>query len=276
MKKWPCKGIIFALLTIIFGSWAADGLKGEALFSSLFSYIKDYQYAQIVIAIMVFVLFVCFFLLLYKHRNEFFAVRVLLQQPCLSRSCLILFLSTPNIPLPVKDFPWELTDRDKKTAKLEGKSLEDDNKVLCSIDYWNWQQILRGLIPHKNKLGVLFIIGSKDGKRLKGSFLSLSGAEKLIKQYLPDLRIEKYNKAIDFENFEELIKCLNETISTIKQSGFSERDIIIDVTGGQKTTSIAGAAITFNNEDIVFQYVETNEPYEVLSYNVVIQSPVTP
>lgn len=54
----------------------------------------------------------------------------------------------------------------------------------------------------------------------------------------------------------------------------SEEDIIIDVTGGQKTTSIAGALVTLNSQ-VTFQYVQTNEPYNVVAYDVVIQSPVS-
>ncbi len=50
-----------------------------------------------------------------------------------------------------------------------------------------------------------------------------------------------------------------------------EEDIIIDVTGGQKTTSIAGAVITLNSQ-VSFQYVQTNEPYKIMAYDVMIHS----
>jgi hypothetical protein len=50
-----------------------------------------------------------------------------------------------------------------------------------------------------------------------------------------------------------------------------EQDIIIDVTGGVKTASIAGASITFNTQ-VTFQYVQTFPPYEVYAYDVVYQS----
>jgi hypothetical protein len=52
----------------------------------------------------------------------------------------------------------------------------------------------------------------------------------------------------------------------------NERDIIIDVTGGFKTTSIAGASITFNSQ-VTFQYVQTLPPNEVYAYDVVYQPP---
>ena len=41
----------------------------------------------------------------------------------------------------------------------------------------------------------------------------------------------------------------------VKELGYSEKEIIIEVTGGQKTTSIAGAAATLNNQ-VIFQYVQ--------------------
>ena len=52
----------------------------------------------------------------------------------------------------------------------------------------------------------------------------------------------------------------------------SERDIMIDVTGGIKTASIAGASITFNSQ-VMFQYVQTQPPYEVYAYDVLTRLP---
>ncbi|MBZ0108767.1 MAG: hypothetical protein K8F52_08850 [Candidatus Scalindua rubra] len=49
---------------------------------------------------------------------------------------------------------------------------------------------------------------------------------------------------------------------------------MIDITSGQKPTSIVGASMTFNRE-IKAQYVSTNQPWDVLSYDVLLTSSET-
>jgi hypothetical protein len=47
-----------------------------------------------------------------------------------------------------------------------------------------------------------------------------------------------------------------------------EHDIAIDITGGQKTSSVVGAALTINRH-IVSQYVQTNDPHQVVAYDLI-------
>jgi hypothetical protein len=61
---------------------------------------------------------------------------------------------------------------------------------------------------------------------------------------------------------------LRQVIEAAKNEHLADRDIMIDVTGGQKTASIAGASVTLNN-DVVFQYVQTGgDPPEVFAYDL--------
>ena len=76
---------------------------------------------------------------------------------------------------------------------------------------------------------------------------------------------------MDFEDFNELVQCLREIIKSEKERGFEDEDIVIDVTGGFKTTSIAGSSITFNT-NVTFQYVRTLEPKKVYAYDIVYLS----
>ena len=212
---------------------------------------------------------------LYSYRKIFLAVRTLEQiYSCKPHACLILLLSTSNIVLPVFSFPLEITDRNGNKATLKGISLEEDISALNNINYWNWQQLLRGLTPHQSSLKYAYLIGSKDSERMKGSFGFLDYAETLIKKYCPSVRIFKAEAPVNFEDLKELTKFIYGSVHQIKELKISEEDIIIDVTGGQKTTSIAGAVVTLNSQ-VTFQYVQTNEPYNVVAYDVVIQSPVS-
>ncbi len=43
---------------------------------------------------------------------------------------------------------------------------------------------------------------------------------------------------------------------------------MIDFTGGQKVTSVVAASLTFNRR-IKAQYVQTNPPWQVVSYDVI-------
>ena len=74
---------------------------------------------------------------------------------------------------------------------------------------------------------------------------------------------------VEFEDFNALHRCLRGIISQEKKDAdLKDEDIVIDVTGGQKTTSIAGATITFNTR-VTFQYVQTRHPFEVYAYDVI-------
>ncbi len=273
-RKFPIAGISFAMATIITGSLAADALKGEALFIEWFPVLKEYK---ILITTFSFILFALLFYFLYKHRKDFLAVKGLSQHLCEPHASLIILLSTPslNIKLPKTfSFPLKLIDaRKNKSVTLKGKSLKDDIETLNTI-WWNWQQLLRGLEPHQSSLNNVYLIGSKDSGRIKGSFSFLDQASSLISQYFPSVSIQKTNSPVDFEDFNMLVKNINKTIQKFKEKGASEKDIIIDVTGGQKTTSIAGAVVTLNSQ-VTFQYVETNKPYDVWAYDVFIQSPIS-
>ena len=72
----------------------------------------------------------------------------------------------------------------------------------------------------------------------------------------------------NFESFDELSDALWKLIRMLKKQQVEEKDIVIDFTGGQKVTSVVAAAITINRH-IDAQYVQTNSPWEVLSYDVI-------
>jgi len=68
-----------------------------------------------------------------------------------------------------------------------------------------------------------------------------------------------YKNSVDFENIEEVYTHLKNAFYNLKNSGKAKRDreIIIDVTGGLKIPSIAGAIFTLEKEERKFQYVST-------------------
>ena len=262
-------GIILLLLTILTGSWLADGIKGEALFSDWFPVFIEWKWRTLTISLSL-VLFVVPVIWLYRYRKIFLGVRTLEQIKTRAHPCLILLLSTPNIVPANLSFPLNIRSKNTE-AVIKGESLKYDIVELNKIR-WNWQQLLRGLLPHQSELKYAYLIGSSGGT---GSFQHLDKAEMLIKRYCPSSEIIKPEKAVDFENLEELTDSIFKAILELERKGMKGKDIIIDVTGGKKTTSIAGAIVTLNS-DVTFQYVQTDiaDP-DVISYNVDIQSPLS-
>lgn len=136
--------------------------------------------------------------------------------------------------------------------------------------YWNWQQLLRAIAPHP-QLAIVRLIGSPGDS---GSFDQLSDCCRFLAPYLPNCDLTFVPDAVDFENFDRLV----ETVRGLLGKDLARtpaHHIGIDVTGGQKVTSIAGAALTMNRE-LRFQYVQTNAPYEALTYRLVYELPPSP
>lgn len=269
VKKFPWRGISLLFLSILTGSWVADGLKGEALFSEWFPVLKEWR---LLITGDVLVLFIASVLGLYHYRKEFLGFRTLEQVQTKPHTCLILLFSTPNIVPDSFAFPLKLKDIHGSEIELKGRLLEEDINILNKLNYWNWQQLLRGLMPHQSALKYAYLIGSSGEN---SSYKYINEAETIIRQYIENVTVLKAKEPVVFEDLEKLLEIISNAIRKLKEEhGMEEKDIIIDVTGGQKTTSIAGAVVTFNS-NVTFQYVQTNKPYKIMAYDVDIESPVS-
>jgi hypothetical protein len=256
-----------AWLVLITGSLVADGLKGDALFEHWWPVLAQYQW---LVTLGVVGLFILASVWLYHQRQAFSLARSLSRHLCEPHASLILLVSTPNHTPSGTMFPLQLRSDRGATVELHGKSLAEDIKALDSIR-WNWQQLLRAIVPHATALQRIHLIGSPGAE---GSFAHLDLCHGLLQRYLPGVGLVKVDEPIDFEDFNALVQCMRRIINQEKQHGMKERDIIIDVTGGFKTTSIAGASITFNSQ-VTFQYVQTRPPNEVYAYDVVYQPPLS-
>ena len=267
LTKIPWRALVPAWLVLISGGWAADGLKGEVLFEN-WPLFAAHPWLGALVAVLV---FMATSIWLYANRQAFSLIRSLSRHLCEARESLILLVSPPNI-LPAQQdnlFPLELVQNDQ-TVQLAGDSLADDIKRLDALR-WNWQQLFRAILPHAQggKLKRLHLIGSHGPH---GSFGHLGLCQDILTKYLPDVNIVPFAQAVNFEDFNELVQCMRQIIADEQERGMHVEDIVIDVTGGFKTASIAGASITFNSK-VTFQYVQTQPPFEVYAYDVVYQPP---
>ena len=312
LRAYRWRALLPGWLFLVSGSWVADGVKGEVLFGDwpwggLFADVRwldpDHRWPGLTFA------FLCFAiasLWLYSYRRDFAPVRSLSQSRSTPHRSLVILVSTPNEalherndgslclsppdggetwcwdkpdkgidPLAMPELPQFIRQSPSKMNSFED-NLDKDIVTMQRIGdrliwRWNWLQLLRGVRPHAEMVERVRLAGSS-GER--GSFKHLELCEKLLRRYLPDKTIiTRHPRKVDFEDFNGLARELRDIVTEEKKVGMTDEDIIIDITGGQKTTSIAGSSITFTTR-VTFQYVSTQPPrYEVYAYDVVHQAP---
>ena len=262
---------LVVLLVLSSGSWVADGIKGEVLFLDRFGFWGGLSVA--------FGVFLAASGLLYRLRRTFANIQSLSWHKCDPHKSLILLVSTPTSEIEL--------DADSRTLRFKETEIKlscDLHQDIESLDKfprrWNWQQMMRAIRPHidpEKRLLRLHLIGSTDesfddGSFIEGSFKHLDSCKKWLEGYLPGVEITRDESGVNFGNFKAMVQHIQEIINEQKKGGkgkvkFTDKDIVIDVTGGTTTASIAGASTTLNTK-VTFQYVQTNCPYEVFAYDV--------
>jgi hypothetical protein len=70
---------------------------------------------------------------------------------------------------------------------------------------------------------------------------------------------------VGFEDVSSMVDVLEEVYQALP-SDMDETDVVIDITSGQKPTSIAGFMASLVRKTRKVQYVQTSEPYAVKTY----------
>ncbi|MGH8542963.1 MAG: hypothetical protein ACREX3_04865 [Gammaproteobacteria bacterium] len=255
------------LLWIMTASWTADGLGGQVLFSEWGFELERFRIRSLLVVIS---LFVFSSVWIYSHRQRYLPVRTLSRRRCEPHSSLILMVSTPNLvsgELAIRENLPNKVSLGSKEITFTG-NLKND---IASLDgtRWNWQQVLRAVKEHQARLNRIHLIGSKGEG---GSYGWLQVCRSLLQKYFPSASINVFQKSIDFEDLDWLRKVIQQIIRDEVKQGVPEEEIIVDATGGQKTTSIAAALATLNSK-VTFQYVQTTDNPEVIVYDVVSEAP---
>ena len=260
------------LLVLSSGSWVADGIKGEILFGGWVG-------SRVLSVSVVIGVFLAASGLLYRLRRTFANIQSLSEHECDPHKSLILLVSTPT-------FGIEL-DADLRKLRFDETEIQlsdDLHRDIESLDKlplrWNWQQMMRAIRPHidrEKRLLRVHLIGSTTTRKTKGSFEHLDSCKKWLEGYLPGVEITRDESGVNFGNFREMVRRIQKVIDGQKKGGkgkmkFTDEDIVIDVTGGTTTASIAGASTTLNTK-VTFQYVDTNDPDKVSAYDVAYHLP---
>lgn len=180
--------------------------------------------------------------------------------------------------------------RERVTRAIAFQSLNADITNLAHT-HWSWQQMLRGIEPVVARPApadrtTIVLVGSSGPT---GSFIQLDKCIRFLRNYpeLNGVMIEKSpesarqaaereggkkllddvrEEGINFEDFNEVKRHLFLVVLDAASKVGDER-VFVDVTGGQKTTSIA-AAVATTGEAGFCQYVQTKSPYELLFYDL--------
>jgi len=254
------------------------------------------------------IMFVAVFLgllrFLYKIRAAFFRplTRSLRAEKADKRSHLVIFLSnlwelngesikegvpnlfkmTENVDTDLAN--WTLAKRKIKEEIKHSKSKDLNLEKKARQLTWSWEMPLRAIVHHLGKLVSVTIVCSPESFRQAGAFLTIVRHYPSLKEKpfsilgLEDNhpRLVRYDEfsasimsGINFENFDKLSEALLYMILQMRKQRISENEIMIDFTGGTKVVSAIAAAITFNRK-IKAQYVQTNDPWEVNSYDIIM------
>lgn len=160
---------------------------------------------------------------------------------------------------------------------------------------WPWEMPLRGIAHHVGRLSSVTIVCSEESIRQVGWFVEVLKAYPALREVDIWLAAKNGDRAElvnassdfsqcggwDFEVFDDLSRAVVAVIRFLKEQRVApagrqrpldvEKEIMIDLTSGQKPTSVVAATVTFNRP-IKTQYVQTNSPYAVVSYDLVFRS----
>jgi hypothetical protein len=143
--------------------------------------------------------------------------------------------------------------REKDPERYEEiKSLEDLRRVSEDKNqHLRWEMPIIAINEYKKSLKKIVVIPSQQ------SYEQFSHFKDLVVRIFGDGVVVDVKREVDFEKIEDIQEVIEEIYESFKREGFKNADIVIDITGGQKPVSIAGAAATIIYPDRYFQYVST-------------------
>ncbi len=188
---------------------------------------------------------------------------------------------------PIAAATWE----ERKQRLIEDIDQLGKAKLRC-----NWQQLMRSLLPHVKSLEGVRLIGSaaeepappaKSGpdelsfeeQKKHGSAPYLDLACRLLQRYckpgivktVEAIDKEQHNRiAVRFDNIPQLAALIRATAEHL--AGEHEEEVCVDVTGGQKSTSIAAAQVTMQSRTVI-QYVNTGDTQDIQLIDIRIELP---
>lgn len=270
---------ISAVGVVLGASWTADTIR-----ESLHLWVKGEELVVSFIGISYVLFFLLMLCWLYCSRNAFFQPRTRLLRDVETperRAHLILFLSELELHTDAykEGIPEWLTLTGDLDADIAATELQKKRKRL-----WKWELPLRAIRYHLGTLKTITVICSPESATQVRWFRNVLSRYDGIAKVAVRVLAKKHDGAqlmdcLDdtneadgwsFESFDDLSHAILQSLKSLKQQGIHEHQVMIDFTGGEKVTSVVAASMTFNRK-IKAQHVQTNSPWKVVGYDVVIQ-----
>lgn len=211
----------------------------------------------------------------YRAAMQFIPVRNLHKKTFEPKKGIMLFVSTMRFGAKIEGDEFVVYKNEKKDELRIPltQNIDDDIQAMTTeskkvdLDFQiSWQQTLRTLQPHLDTLEQIYLIYSKQSDE------QLDAYKSLLQRYLkrPDRRITliTHDKYVSFEELRDINDALQQGLDKLRNGSrkkLKDREIILDITAGQKTTSVAGAFFTLHHPDLDFQYVAK----DTITFNVV-------
>lgn len=202
------------------------------------------------------------------------------------RRCLVQFVSTllPQLAC-VNGIPAWHVETVQATLVEEIAFL---NQAKAGHPNWSWEMLLRAIEPHMGELELIVLICSDTTIRIANDLVAVlrrfSETKDLrvviwAKSTSPQARFEAIETFVpeqglagyDFEDLRQLAPAFEALFDDLARRGFDYEDIMLDFTGGQKTSSVLCACATFNRE-LRAQYVQTGGQWKAISYDLSVES----
>ena len=267
--RQPVGIIICSLMLIVGGGWFSDALNGQCIKPFHLQNCPETGADWWGVAASLFI-----FLLgasgLASATRHYLPVQYLrMRRGAMGRRGLIIAVSTPG------DFQVSETGSEVICTRLPDSRLSISGEIDQDIDglgnhRLNIQQFLRAVRPHVGEnLAQVSLLGSYGEG---GSGKHLQAYSRVLQRYAPNAHI-RIEPNVDFEDVDGMYQAINGAVECMTKEGqLREKDIVIDVTGGQKTASIAAALATLHKPELEFQYVSQNTANELLTFNMVSES----
>jgi hypothetical protein len=236
--------ILYVSLIFIVAGWLPDGI------AELF--MKEWISGGCKTAVSLLILF--YIGLQLKKATEYRGKIEVISEPPHQVKALAIFLSVLSMQ----------EDAQKRQLEAIENALSDKTLLQTTIEKMSWNMPLIAIKYHRDTLQHLYIFTSSGNNP---SSALMTTFESVIKTLFPTIEIVEFTKdGIDFENVKEVFEKVEEFYQEMKKKGLADKDIIIDITGGQKTNSIAAAMATLSIGR-KFQYVSTRDK-KVLAYDI--------
>jgi hypothetical protein len=261
--------LILAAQTVIALAWLGDIVKEGP--SSRIYFLQDFPwFVNILFAALVIFICTSLFVMLQKMHKKvnyrrinitvkphkaiiFFVSKHTIQQKFLD-NCIQTIGNQPDNPGNTKELIFT-------------KDINKDIENLQSLRI-PYQQILRGIVPHSKSLQNIVFIAFDDETRKYADAYSVY----INKYFNNNIKIHTpshdMNLLGNIENIQAIETAVKHAISLLIKSGLKNQDVMIDITGGTKPASIAGVLATVDMPELEFQYVSSNDPFNITSFDL--------